>query len=164
MPKRDDFQDKELIKARAALSTSSIYVLRKLWVERDGNELVLRGDVDSFYHKQLAQELVRTAVNSLVVNAVQVNSDPEPDYTYEGGVPLPRKTRSRPLEGNAPAASPAQRSTSPLDIYIDPGDASIQEVRDVLSALNALHLAAGGQGFEFQIDGEYVRALQEVPT
>ena len=45
-------------RARQTLSRSTIYVLRKIEVECDTDAIVLRGSVDSFYHKQLAQELV----------------------------------------------------------------------------------------------------------
>lgn len=59
--------------ARARLSSSRIYVLRQLEVLSDGDAIVLRGNVDSYYHKQLAQELVRMAVDGTeVVNAISV--------------------------------------------------------------------------------------------
>ena len=59
--------------AKAVLSTSRIFDLRSLAVEQDGESVVLRGRVDSFYHKQLAQELVRVAVEGAeVVNAISV--------------------------------------------------------------------------------------------
>lgn len=75
-PKHD-----ELLKARTALASSSIYVLRKLQIECDGEGLVMRGRVDSYYHKQLAQELVKAAIDgSEVVNALQVVYTPKSDY------------------------------------------------------------------------------------
>jgi osmotically-inducible protein OsmY len=59
--------------AKAALSRSRIFDLRRLSVEQDGDYVVLRGRVDSFYHKQLAQELVRAAVEGIeVLNAISV--------------------------------------------------------------------------------------------
>jgi osmotically-inducible protein OsmY len=59
--------------AKAALSRSRIFDLRRLAVEQDGDYVVLRGRVDSFYHKQLAQELVRAAVEGVeVLNAISV--------------------------------------------------------------------------------------------
>ena len=59
--------------AKAALSRSRIFDLRRLSVEQDGDFVVLRGHVDSFYHKQLAQELVRTAIDGVeVINAISV--------------------------------------------------------------------------------------------
>jgi hypothetical protein len=59
--------------AKAALSRSRIFDLRRLSVEQDGDYVVLRGRVDSFYHKQLAQELVRAAVEGIeVINAISV--------------------------------------------------------------------------------------------
>lgn len=59
--------------AKAVLAKSRIFDLRCLDVEHDGECVVLRGRVDSFYHKQLAQELVRVAVDGAeVVNAISV--------------------------------------------------------------------------------------------
>ncbi len=60
--------------ARSALAKSPVYALRNLYVQREGDSLVLSGRVDSFYHKQLAQEMVRLiAPDLLVVNSVEVN-------------------------------------------------------------------------------------------
>jgi hypothetical protein len=60
-------------RAKSALATSRIYDLRRLNVDQDGEAVVLRGRVSSFYHKQLAQELVRTAIDGVeVVNAIRV--------------------------------------------------------------------------------------------
>ncbi len=60
-------------RAQAALANSPIFVLRELVVEEVNGQLILTGKVDSFYHKQLAQETVRAAVKHLrVVNQVQV--------------------------------------------------------------------------------------------
>ena len=59
--------------AKAALATSRIFDLRSLDVDQEGESVVLRGRVDSFYHKQLAQELVRVAVDGTeVINAISV--------------------------------------------------------------------------------------------
>lgn len=59
--------------ARGALARSNIYDLRMLRVDGDGDSVVLSGRVSSFYHKQLAQEIVRTAAEGLeVVNAIRV--------------------------------------------------------------------------------------------
>jgi hypothetical protein len=51
-----------------------------------------------------------------------------------------------------------------IELYLDPGDASESEVREVLRALNDLHKASGGLGLEFRIDGTFVLARQEVPV
>jgi len=60
--------------AQAALVSSPIQALRELRVQRDGDRLLISGRVDSFYHKQLAQEVVRAIAKGLqVVNAVDVN-------------------------------------------------------------------------------------------
>ena len=60
--------------AKAALATSPIYVLRELHVEQSGGLLLLSGRVDSFYHKQLAQEVVRTVADGVqVVNSINVD-------------------------------------------------------------------------------------------
>jgi hypothetical protein len=36
-----------------------------------------------------------------------------------------------------------------IEIYIDPGDASVEEIRDALIALSDLHIACGGNGLLF---------------
>ena len=64
--------------ARTVLQRSRIYVLRMLHVFHDGEGIILRGRVDSYYHKQLAQELVRMAVDGVeVVNLIDVVYRPE---------------------------------------------------------------------------------------
>jgi hypothetical protein len=61
-------------RARSALAQSPIYVLREICVEQDGDTLLLRGRVDSFYHKQLAQEVVRLVADGMLVeNDLQVD-------------------------------------------------------------------------------------------
>src|SRR4029450_5918440 len=45
-------------RAKATLLGSKIYTLRKLHVEDAEGAIILRGRVESFYHKQLAQELI----------------------------------------------------------------------------------------------------------
>jgi hypothetical protein len=69
--------------AKAILGHSRIFDLRCLSVEPDAEcdgsgGVVLRGSVDSFYHKQLAQELLKTAIPGIeVVNLIQVEYSPE---------------------------------------------------------------------------------------
>jgi hypothetical protein len=59
--------------AQAALADGSVSALRELHVEQVGNSLLLSGMVTSFYHKQLAQELVRVAVGDAeIVNSIVV--------------------------------------------------------------------------------------------
>lgn len=59
--------------AKSVLLNSKIYTLRKLQVEQAEGAVILRGRVESFYHKQLAQELIRTAIDGVeVINAIQV--------------------------------------------------------------------------------------------
>jgi hypothetical protein len=60
-------------RAQNALHASPFYALRELQVEREGDTLLLRGLVSSFYHKQLAQEVVRHAAEGVeVVNSIDV--------------------------------------------------------------------------------------------
>jgi hypothetical protein len=60
--------------AQSALAASPIFVLRELSVRRNGDSLLLSGQVDSFYHKQLAQEVVRSVADGYrVVNTVDVS-------------------------------------------------------------------------------------------
>jgi len=60
--------------AKAILESSRIFDLRALEVEQEADCVVLRGSVDSFYHKQLAQELLKTAIDGVeVVNEIHVD-------------------------------------------------------------------------------------------
>jgi hypothetical protein len=60
-------------KAKSELVRSQLFDLQGLNVEQSGEHLVIRGRVRSFYHKQLAQELVRSVSGGLrVVNSVEV--------------------------------------------------------------------------------------------
>jgi hypothetical protein len=60
-------------RAQAALAASSAPALRRLRVEVADDALLLRGLVASFYHKQLAQEIIRRIVGEFrLVNAVAV--------------------------------------------------------------------------------------------
>jgi hypothetical protein len=61
--------------AQKALGSSPIYELRSLRVQPDGDCLFISGVVTSYYHKQLAQEVVRTVIGRLgVVNSIRVES------------------------------------------------------------------------------------------
>jgi hypothetical protein len=61
-------------KAQQALSASPVYALRELMIERDEETLVITGQVCSFYHKQLAQEIVRQAVEQVDLEVDVINS------------------------------------------------------------------------------------------
>lgn len=61
-------------RAQSALLDSPIYVLRQLQVEQTEDVLLLSGSVDTYYHKQMAQELVRSVGDGVkVVNSVSVD-------------------------------------------------------------------------------------------
>ena len=61
--------------ATAVLANSSVSELRRLRVDRQENELRLSGNVRSFYHKQLAQETVRTVAGDMrLINEVDVTA------------------------------------------------------------------------------------------
>lgn len=61
-------------RAQTALANSPIYELRDLQVEHHEGALVISGAVSSFYHKQLAQEVVRSVCGSIeVINSIHVD-------------------------------------------------------------------------------------------
>jgi hypothetical protein len=61
-------------RAKAVLCRSRIFDLRCLDVDQDADCVVLRGNVDSFYHKQLAQELVKMHIDGVeVINEIDVD-------------------------------------------------------------------------------------------
>jgi hypothetical protein len=65
-------------RAQAALSNSPFYELRELCVEQQSGTLQICGRVSSFYHKQLAQEVVRSVCAGIeLVNAIRVESEEE---------------------------------------------------------------------------------------
>jgi len=60
-------------RAQTALASSPIYELRDLQVEQRDEALLICGIVSSFYHKQLAQEVVRSVCEGIeVVNSIRV--------------------------------------------------------------------------------------------
>ncbi|MBC7351199.1 MAG: BON domain-containing protein [Thermogutta sp.] len=66
------------MRARLALRNSPIYELRDIDVEERDNTIVLRGVVSSFYHKQLAQEAVRSILRGHdveLLNLIEVTRD-----------------------------------------------------------------------------------------
>jgi hypothetical protein len=65
-------------RAQAALCNSPFYELRDLQVQQRSDELLISGCVSSFYHKQLAQEVVRSVCKGVkVVNSIHVESEEE---------------------------------------------------------------------------------------
>ena len=60
-------------RAQTALAGSPIYELRDLQVEQSDGILLISGSVSSFYHKQLAQEVVRSVCDGIEVrNSIHV--------------------------------------------------------------------------------------------
>jgi hypothetical protein len=60
--------------ARGALTSSPIVALQKLEVCNQGNRLLLSGRVSTFYHKQLAQEVVRAVADGVqLINTITVD-------------------------------------------------------------------------------------------
>ncbi len=65
-------------RAQAALCNSPFYELRELQVEQRDDALLISGCVSSFYHKQLAQEVVRSVCTDIkVVNSIRVEFEEE---------------------------------------------------------------------------------------
>jgi hypothetical protein len=62
-----------LARARLALSNSKIPAIRALNVEADSSGVELRGRVNLYYYKQLAQELVRNEIDDTpIINRIDV--------------------------------------------------------------------------------------------
>lgn len=61
-------------RAQVLLQQSPVAELRDLAIDREGDQLRIHGRVRSFYHKQLAQETVRSVAGDLrLINDVAVD-------------------------------------------------------------------------------------------
>lgn len=66
-------------RAQTALANSPIFELRDLHVGQERSSLLISGSVSSFYHKQLAQEVVRAVCKECnefeieVINSIRVH-------------------------------------------------------------------------------------------
>ncbi len=70
------FQD-VLGQAKKMLTESPFHALRMLQVEQLGDQVLLKGHVETFFLKQLAQETVRSATRGIeMVNSVAVGPRP----------------------------------------------------------------------------------------
>ncbi len=60
-------------RAQSVLASSPLHVLRTLRIESQGDTLKICGRVGSYYHKQLAQEAVRSVAHNVeLINSVDV--------------------------------------------------------------------------------------------
>ena len=60
-------------RAQTALANCLVYELRNLQVEQRDGALLISGSVSCYYHKQLAQEVVRSVCEgSEVINSIRV--------------------------------------------------------------------------------------------
>jgi hypothetical protein len=50
----------------------------------------------------------------------------------------------------------------PVEIYVDPGDATKETLQELFEAISDCHVAAGGLGLEFKTDGNSVFEILEV--
>ncbi len=66
-------QEAPVRRARAALRASPVFALRDLNVDAVAGQLIISGNVHCYYHKQLAQEVVRGVADGIrVTNSVAV--------------------------------------------------------------------------------------------
>ena len=71
----DNTHSQDVALATAELAGSSVRELRDLRVDGTNSGIQLTGHVRSFYHKQLAQEMVRSvAPGKQVINRVRVSA------------------------------------------------------------------------------------------
>lgn len=71
-----DIDDEVQPRAQAALTNSPFYELRELQVDWHQDALHLSGRVTSFYHKQLAQEVIRSICkDTQLINSVCVEQE-----------------------------------------------------------------------------------------
>ena len=78
---------------------------------------------------------------------------------------IPRDTLEPICPSDSPDVPPTGEQSQPpsgFEFYINPGNASKETIQDVFHALNELHRAHGGLGFEFREDGNYNFIAEEV--
>jgi ATP-dependent Clp protease ATP-binding subunit ClpA len=64
---------------------------------------------------------------------------------------------------NSPTQSTPDHDVG-IEIYVDPGDASAETIRNVLTSLSDLHFAAGGCGLEYVADDLHIHIVEGVLT
>jgi hypothetical protein len=65
-------------RAQTALTDSPFFELHEIQVDQRDGTLLISGNVSSFYHKQLAQEVVRTVCKGIeVINSIEVKLEDE---------------------------------------------------------------------------------------
>ena len=66
-------QERDVSRAQTALKESHIFFIRQLQIDSAGDSMLLTGRVDTFYHKQMAQEIVRAVCDGVqLVNSIEV--------------------------------------------------------------------------------------------
>jgi ATP-dependent Clp protease ATP-binding subunit ClpA len=73
----------------------------------------------------------------------------------------PENRKSKPLAESLAPRSKADRDLG-VEIYVDPGDASAETIRNVLTTLSDLHIAAGGYGLKYVADDLHVHIVEGV--
>lgn len=122
--------------------------LRKVRIQTSGHPIKLRD--------------VPTASGPLAESARIPNVSGSDQLRHEindFGPSEPGKMLIGEMSSDVPITSQKEASPS-IPLFIDPGEASTEQIRDVLSALNQLDIAAGGLGFTFDIDGTKVVVLR----
>jgi hypothetical protein len=111
------------------------------------------------------------AVAEVAYVALSEYSSPLVERTFVGLFGSVLESPDRPFETSAAlqaffrarwvAAAHTRRDETSVRMWIDPGRASADDIRAVLHALNALHVAAGGVGLTFEVDEDEILILQE---
>jgi hypothetical protein len=87
------------LRAETALASSPFHELRAVRVAEREDGLVLLGAVSSFYHKQLAQEAVRSVCrNHTVINTIDVVQE-EDVQAVDAAVPAKRRKHAAARNG-----------------------------------------------------------------
>jgi hypothetical protein len=123
-----------------------------------GTELFIFDELDDASPKirQKTSSLIQQTISKggyIVVTARQM-----PKFPFDL-----KDFRFRVLNLGPPQISPnAGTESQPIEIYVDPGQASSQTLKELFEALSDLHVAAGGLGLEYKTDGNSIFAVSEV--
>jgi len=141
--------------------------LRCVVLRCDGGWIV-RGEEATTIHSTKAEAMTRARDLALGRRSTKLESDEDRFEDEFGFVDIVDKSEISEMIGAGkaihlfPSEKESHSEQPSIDIWIDPGSASSEDLAELYSALSELHRAHGGIGVDFLDDGTKVYSLEEV--